>query len=678
MRSIYQVVLALLLLLTPSIVEGQGSALRRGDAQYARGEYYNALQYYNQVVADGFKLDLEYQKKVGHCYYELNNVDEAYNIFSSMEDKLTGYDLYIYASATHKIGYYEGAIDLYKKAKPQNPERVGLIDELIRSCEWAMDNQEFLPVRVNPSKIMTFGQSFGLQFYKDGVVYSSASPEKEGGKIDRQGRNFLSLYYSDLEGDEIKNTRLFSKNLVFEYHVGAISFSPDEKTMYYTKTVRVRGGDNKLKIFSVVFNGQEWVDEIELNINSNEYDNAHPAVTPDGKHLIFVSNRPGGYGGKDLWMAEIKSNRSLTGIRNLGPKINSFGDELFPFVSKDNVLYFSSDGHTGFGGLDLFKSDQVNGNWGSAKNLGQPYNSNKDDFGYVINPKDNNRGFLSTNRVGDGSDVIFYVQEREDEQVTEPTIPTVVVSQPEETLGAEVVEEPVVIEELVVIKEPKVDLSIFPSSLKSYVLSTFNGNLVEGASISMVDSYTGKVVGQSKTDSKGGFTLSIPDQYRQEGQEFEITVSMNEFKNNVVQANIMDLPEIAKGGFQISPVFKDSDLNEISGLTIPFVGMEFSRDGYAILDQIAAYLLNNPQVVIKLNGHTDVRGTMISNLNNSQSISEKAENYLLSKGVSSDNLIPRGYGERYIINKCRRGKLCDESEHLENRRVEIVVWRINN
>lgn len=675
MRSIYQVVLALLLLLTPVVMEGQGSALRRGDAQYNRGEFYNALQYYNQVIADGYKLDQEYQIKVGHCYYQLNNVDEAYAIFSELEDKLTGYDLYIYASTTHKIGYYVGAIDLYKKAKPQNPERVGLIDELIRSCEWAMDNQMFLPVRVNPSKIMTFGQSFGLQYYKDGVVYSSASPEKEGGKIDRQGRNFLSLYYSDLDGDEIKNTRLFSKKLVFEYHVGAISFSPDEKTMYYTKTVRVRGGDNKLKIFSVVFDGQDWVDEVDLNINSSDYDNAHPAVTPDGKYLVFVSNRPGGYGGKDLWMAEIKSNRTLTGIRNLGPKVNSFGDELFPFVGKDNTLYFSSDGHTGFGGLDLFKSDYVNGNWGEAKNLGQPYNSNRDDFGYVINPNDNQRGFLSSNRVGDGSDAIFYVQEREEEKEEEEdsSIPIAgIVYQPEEVLEEEVIEEPIVIE------EPKVDLSIFPSSLKSYVLSTLNGNLLEGASISLVDSYTGRVVGRSKTDSKGSFLLSIPDEYRQEGQEFKITVSKDDFRDNVVQVNIMEVPEIAKGGFQLSPIFKDQDLNEISGLIIPYVGLEFSVDGYAMLDQVAAYLLNNPQVVIKLNGHTDARGTMITNLNNSQSISEKAENYLLSKGVSSENLISRGYGERYLVNKCGRGKLCDESEHLENRRVEVVVWRTGN
>ena len=378
-------------------------------------------------------------------------------------------------------------------------------------------------------------------------------------------------------------------------------------------------------------------------------------------------------------MAEIKSNRTLTAVRNLGPKINSFGDEQFPFVSKDNILYFSSDGHIGFGGLDLFMSEQQNGGWGTAKNLGQPYNSNRDDFGYVIDPNDENKGFLSTNRVGDGSDVIFYVRERDDEKEVESTIPIAgVIEDPVRIVGEEVVIEPVVDEKPTVIEERKVDLSIFPSSLKSYVLSTLNGTLVEGASISVKDSKTGKEVAKTKSDKKGGFLVAIPDLYRQEGQEFTITVSMDEFKDNVVQANIMELPEIAKGGFQISPIFKDPDLNEISGLVIPYVGMEFSGNGYALLDQIAAYLLNNPQVVIKLNGHTEARGSMISNLNNSQSISEKAESYLIAKGVSSSSLIPRGYGERYLINKCKRGKLCNESEHLENRRVEIVVWRIEN
>ena len=682
MKSIRTVILTLFFILLPLVLEAQGAFLRRGDTQYNRGEYYKALQFYNQATEGGFKLSRDYQLKVAHCYYELNNVDEAWSILNEHEDALRGYDLFLYASATHGIGFYEGAIDLYQRAKPENPDRIGFIDELIRSCEWAMKHDEFLPVRVNPSKIMTFGQSFGLQFYKDGIVYSSASPEGEAKRTDRQGRNFLSLYYSDLEGDEITNTRLFSKNLVFDFHVGAISFSPDEKTMYYTKTVRVRGGDNKLKIFSVIFDGEDWVDEVDLNINSNDFDNAHPAVTPDGNHLIFVSNRPGGYGGKDLWIADIRPNRTLSNVRNLGPKINSFADEIFPFVSQDNTLYFSSDGHIGFGGLDLFKSEYKNNSWSTATNLGQPYNSYKDDFGYVIDPNDNTKGFLSTNRIGDGSDVIFYVYTApEPEAIEEEEVVPIaglldedILLPPEMQIIEELKEEEP--EEIIVVEEPKIDLSLFPSSFKSYVVSTFNGNLLENTAITFSDKITGATIFTVRTDNKGSFNIPIPDEYRKEGQEFNISAIKDGFKEVKADINILDIDTYARNGIQLSPIFEESELNEIDGLKIPYVGLNILDQGYSTLDQVAAYLLNNPQVVIKLNGHSDVRGTMMANLNNSQKIAETAKDYLLSKGVSNDNLIARGYGERYLTNRCKRGVVCTESQHLENRRVEIVVWKI--
>lgn len=673
MRPTYHSILIFVMVFLPVLATGQSSMYRRANTQFDRGEYYEALQIFNEIVEDGYELDAASKLKVGHCYYQLNNVDEAFNYFMEQEDKLSGYDLYVYALINHKIGFYEGAIDLYRKARSQNPERQGQIDELIRSCEWAMNNQEFLPVRVNPSSIMTFGQSFGVQYYKDGIVYSSASPEKEGGKKDRQGRNFLSLYYSDLDGDNLKNTRVFSRNLVFDYHVGAISFSPDEKAMYYTRTVRVKGGDNKLKIFSVVFDGSDWVDDIDLNINSNDYDNAHPAVTPDGKSLIFVSNRPGGYGGKDLWMADIKPNRTLTNVRNLGPKINSFGDELFPFVSTDNILYFSSDGHVGFGGLDLYRSKNENGVWSAAENMMQPFNSYKDDFGYVINPKDKNRGFLSTNRTGEGNDGIFYVQYREEESEPEPKSAAPVIG-----LMPETVVDTVTIPEVVPVEEVKVDLSIFPDSFASVVTSSFNGNAIQGANIILTDPVTGNQIGVIASGSNGRFEVPIPDAYRKEGQDIHIAVSKDEFKTYTLDANIMELKEVGKAGILLAPIFKEPDLNEISGLVIPYEGKTITADGYRKLDQVAAYLLNNPQVVIKLNGHTDARGNMITNLNTSQTIAEAAGKYLESKGVPEANYIPRGYGERYILNKCRRGKLCDEAEHLQNRRIEVVVWRFKN
>ena len=646
---------------------GQKAELKKADALYVRGEYYEALKLYNQVKDLGQTFDLKTQIKVGHCYYNLNNIDTAFEIFYELNEqgKLSGYDLFIYALSAHKFGFYSEAIERYQQVRPQLPDKQSQIDEFIRACEWAEDNKTFDPdrVRVNPSTLLTFGQSFGIQYYDKGVVYSSASEDPAPKKskkeqIDKQGMNFLNLYYSDIDGATGEVTgkgHLFSKNLVFDFHVGAISFTPDNKYLYYTKTVRLKkGGESRLKIYIVTFNGRDWVNEQEISINSNTFDNAHPAVSPDGKLLYFVSNRPGGYGGKDLYVVERKPNGEYGSVRNLGPEVNTFGDEMYPYVSKDNILYFASDGHIGFGGLDLFKSEFVDGEWKNVENMMMPFNSNKDDFGYVINPDNPRFGFISTNRTGNGSnDVIFYVRYSEEEMLKkdEPTH-----SDDDEHLisGAQ---------------------KGFPSSFITKLSSTFNNEIVSGATIVIKDAFTGNIVAQGVSDANGQISLVIPDQYKIKDQEFEITISKSgEFQPKTIISTISEISDFENNGISLTPIFKDKALNELSE-SIPYIGTEITAEGYKVLDKVAAYLLNNKHVVIKLNGHTECRGNKALNLSTSQSMAEKAEKYLIAKGVPSDNIIPRGYGERYLKNRCLRGKVCSEQEHLENRRIDVVVWR---
>jgi hypothetical protein len=423
--------------------------------------------------------------------------------------------------------------------------------------------------------------------------------------------------------------------------------------MYFTKVVRVRGGNNILKLFSVVFDGNDWGNEQELSINSNDFDNAQPAVSPDDQFLYFTSNRPGGYGGKDLYVVERRSNRTYGTPRNLGPKINTFGEEQWPFVAKDNKLYFASDGHIGFGGLDLFEAEFKNGEWSNVQNMMLPFNSPKDDFGYVINPKNPKQGFISSNRLSDGSiDAIFYVLPREVEVVKpEPVV------EPDTT-------------------EAKVDLIIFPRAFSTMLTSTFNGEVVDGADVIINDAYTGALITKGISGSDGKVNIVIPDEYRKEGQEFEIIISKGAgFTEKRMVVNIMELEEIGKGGIALTPIFSDAGLNELSEMVIPYVGTTITADGYKVLDRLAAFLMNNKHVVIKLNGLTDARGNRLTNLQTSQSLAEKAEEYLRTKGIPDENIIPRSYGERYLRNNCGRGKLCTEEQHLENRRIEVAVWR---
>ncbi|MFT3738956.1 MAG: OmpA family protein [Breznakibacter sp.] len=659
----------------------QKADLKKANNFLTKGEYFKAMEIYELAQKTGLKLDLEAKKKLARCYYELNKVEKAFNLYTEINEtkELTGDDVFLYARTLHRFGFYSeegGAIEYYQKSLKHGANPI-VVNELIKGCQWAMENEIYMPgVVVNPSTLETYGQSFGVQYYKNGLVYSSALESKSGKNLDKQGLSFLNLYISDIdENGELKpGKRLFSENLVFDFHVGAISFTSDYNTMYLTRSVLAKGGRNVMKIFSVQFDGKQWGKPMELPINSNDYDCAMPAVSPDDKYLYFVSNKKAdSYGGKDIFVAEIKRNNTFGEVKNLGPDVNTFGDEVFPVISKNNVLYFSSDGHYGFGGLDLFSSEFINGKWTNVKNMLKPYNSNYDDFCYVIDPNDKTRGFLSTNNFGSNeSDVIFYVRPRTVEKDTKAADEERVVAGLEMLRTADSEKQPVVETK----PGPEPQIVGLPNQLSSLLTSTFNGTSIGGATVVLKETVTGKVIGQAVSDDNGRFSISIPDEYRKEDLEFELEVFKgDEFKPKKMVLNIQEFEDLKKSGIALTPIFNDAVLDDIGGMVIPYVGNEITAEGYKILDRLAAYLLSNPSIVIKLNGHTDARGNRYINLTVSQQVAEKAEMYLKTKGVPDENMIPRGYAERYLINKCKRGKYCTEQEHLQNRRVEVVVWK---
>jgi tetratricopeptide (TPR) repeat protein/flagellar motor protein MotB len=675
--------LILLFFLISNAVMGQSRQVRRGNNFFEDGEYFKALEMFEEARDAGEELSIQTQIRIANCYYELNNIDEAFELFMELESHLKGQDLFTYASATHGFGFYQGAIDLYNECLDKGIGNPAQIRELIRSCEWALENETFVTdYLVNPSELLTFGQSFGIQYYKNGVVYSSSSGDSD--EVDRYGKEFLNLYYSPIQDGEIQDQRLFSENLVFDYHVGAIAFTTDEKTMYYTRAVRVRGGESRIKIFQVTYNGSEWGNEEELSINSDNYDCAYPAVTPDDKYLLFASNMKGGHGGTDLYIVERRPNGRFGQPQNLGSRINTFGNERFPFVSDSYDLYFASDGHLGFGGLDVFKAVHQGGtSWSEVENMMKPFNSNKDDFGYVIDPNDPEQGFLSSDRIGNGgTDVIFYVEPRSEEESEESAgeeaemVPMGGLLYDE---SGEVVTQEKEQPEPEPKPEPETDLSQFPDAFSTVVNSTFNGTSIDGAMIVVKDNSTGQIVVEGTTDRNGKIHLIIPDEFRKEGQTFEISINKgDDFNGKSMVVDIMELEQIAQNGIALTPVFDDVVLDDIGTMVIPYRGENITSEGQKVLDKLSAYLTNNPNVVVKLNAHTEARGNKYNNLLISQKVAEKAEEYLMERGIDDRNMIPRGYGERYLLNNCRRGKLCDESKHLENRRIEVVVWKMLN
>ena len=266
----------------------------------------------------------------------------------------------------------------------------------------------------NTSRINTDKLEFSPVFYENGIVYVSS--RHKSGPIDKKiGESFFELYYAETDMDGMPgDPQNFSLQINSQVHEGPVSFDRFADVMYFTRSNSKRGitkanssGKVGLKIYEAKRGTYDWQDVKELPFNSDEYSCVHPSFSSPDNTLYFASNMPGGYGGYDLYMVEKKADTWSKPI-NLGPEINSSANEVFPFIHESGTLFFSSDGHQGYGGLDMFKIDISDQTWGKVVNLGLPFNSPKDDLGFILNPE-GTRGYFSSNRSGGlGEDDIYH------------------------------------------------------------------------------------------------------------------------------------------------------------------------------------------------------------------------------------------------------------------------------
>ncbi len=658
---------------------GQKKEIRKAKAAFNEEDWYHCTVYYDQAVELGATLGLDDQKRVARSRFELNQVSRAYDIYSSIEDNLTDEDIFIYAKTLHRFGLYEMAIEWYDKAKKAGAVggKVMQVNDMIASCRWALAN-EFSTVKgvvVNPDlSILSVSVSFGIQVYGDKIVYSYA-PENSD-KVDKNGYAFLNLYTQDfVDGKVLEGTpKVFSPNLRSEYHVGAIAFTSDKKHIFITKTVYV-DKEPRIKIFVADFDGNDWVNERVVEFDSDDYDFAHPAVSPDDKYLYFVSNMPDhtkiygkdvkNYGGKDIYRAEFSSDvNHFKKVENLGTEVNTYGDEVYPVVNPDGKLYFSSDTRNGFGGLDIFCSEYVDGKWQNTRNMLKQFNGAGDDFYYLQFSADKPDGFLSRYDFDNNRDMFMDVKTFEvstDEMAELPPVfgaenlaPTVDAGDISPMAEAEKVE--------------SMDFSV-------KITSTYNNEIIGGARLAMNDEETDSEFASGLSGSDGVVTVSVPLAKVTNGREVIIEVKKEGYNEKTIQATEDELVDIAKAGIKLTPIFNDAVLDDISGMVIAY-DQTLNDAAKQTLDKLAGYLINAPQVTVKLNAHTEAKGNRYNNLSVSQKMADAAKDYLVSKGVNSSQLIPRGYGERYLLNRCHRGVFCDAAQHKANRRIEVVVWNV--
>lgn len=531
----------------------------------------------------------------------------------------------------------------------------------------------------------------------------------------------------------------FSRSLNTRYHEGPATFSADGTRIIFTRNNFNDGrskessqGINKLKLYTAEQQNGAWVNVEELPFNNDEFSVGHPTLSRDGRILYFASDMPGGLGGSDIYVVERINNR-WTKPTNLGPTINTKGNELFPFVDENGNLYFSSDGKRGLGGLDIFMATMAGTAPQTVEHLDAPLNSPKDDFG-LITDGSRQAGYFSTNRLDGSDDILRFVRQSSLYGCRDLTV-RVYDTETDEPLDSVVVDvkgrrEGTVDQQLVTDRNGLIRICLptdsdflLTASHDGYVNSTVgfsNRDLIDDQpsrlemgltkpTVVMDTIYTAKPGSPAEvatlTRSRiRGIILGERDQKPIEG----VTVSLRNECNKTVQSVVtgsdgrytFDLDEgcdytlvtnkptygtstskIKKLPKKSKPKLVAADVRLFRvGEVIPLDNIYYDLDKFSIradasreLDKLVSTLRRYPSLVIEIRSHTDSRGDATYNRDLSSRRARSVADYLVSKGITRKRISSRGMGESMLLNSCTDGVICTEEEHQRNRRTDFKV-----
>lgn len=591
------------LLLTAVAAGCRTPKLSEADAQFQRGEYYDASVTYKKVYNKLRKKEERPQRgevafKMGRCYRLLNMSARASAAFQNAlryeyPDSTTHFML---AQALHADGKYAAALRSYDKYLEFCPD-----DSLAINCAEGCRTAQEIRARgsryvVKQAKLFNSRRADFCPMYLgtdcDQIYYTSTTEKATGDKKSEiTGMKNADVFFSKKnEKGEWERPEPVEGELNTEFDEGIVAFSPDAQTMYLTKARRELNAPTSVEIYTSTRSDAKWSAPVKFEITADTLSTfGHPAVSPDGEYLYFVSDMPGGYGGKDIWRISLKERQGS--LVNLGPDINTEGNDDFPYVRSDGSLYFSSDGHPGMGGLDIFRAtavgDPADLRW-KVENMGFPINSTGDDFGITFGKGED--GFFSSNR-GDarGYDHIYSFE-------YDPVRITI------EGLVMDKDEEPV--------KNAIIRIVGNDGSNQKEVArddGSFSFALQRGVKYVML------------AGAKG---------YLNQKQEFASDSTMED-ANYWVE---FILPSISKPSV-VENIFYDYDKADLR------------PESKTALNELIAVLHDNPNVTIEMASHTDRWGSDAYNINLSERRAKSVVDYLVENGISRDRLQPHGYGK---------------------------------
>ena len=629
-------------------MQAQEAKMAKGVAQYNDLAYVDATQTYLKVANKGYKSKELFQK-LGDSYYFNANLKEANKWYAELFNlnELVENEYYYRYSQTLK------AIEDYKKSDQILDKFHELSVNDIRGNLYNQqkDYKKIIDANSGRYEIKTTGintsqSDYGTAFFGDKVVFSTSRDSTGVVKIQTKWTNqaFTNFYVLDRTDDnDLANPKRFSKVINSKFHEDTPVFTKDLKTVYFTRnnfTDGKVGKDDKqiinLKLYKAVLKDGKWENVVELPFNNDSYSVAHPALSPDEKTLYFASNMPGTNGQSDIFRVSILGDNQYSKPENLSGGINTEGRETFPFITKDNELYFASDGHQGLGGLDVFitkiKSD---GTIGKIVNLGAPINGPMDDFAFIID-NTTRKGYFSSNRAGGkGKDDIYSFIENK------PLI-----------LDCE-------------------------SELTGIVTDRETGNILPGSLVFLFDEKF-NLVSKMTADDRAAykFMVSCGEKYYVRAEEIDydtneqsVIISESEAKKYVPLAITKKIKEIKTG----------TDLAKTLNIKMIYFDLDkfnIRKDAEADLAKIVEIMKEYPTMRVDVRSHTDSRQTNAYNDRLSNARAKSTIAWLVKNGIQKERLSGKGYGEVQLVNRCADDVDCSEEEHQLNRRSEFIILRM--
>ena len=720
---------------------GQKGKLNRANREYKLLNFQKAIALYLEVL-DKAEND-EAKINLADAYRKIGNTAESefwYGQIVHLPDAKPVYKLY-YGQALQANNKCELAKEWFQSYSKDVPDDwrgrlLALTCEKDKLRHLNTSRSKFYEIQALPFN--TKYDDFSPTTYKDGLVFASERDEGSWKKRTHTwtGNPFLEVFFTKvdtLDADNFeftyeKNPDKYDKQINTKYHDGPVCFSRDYKKVFFTRNNIFEGdvsrdddGIVRLKIFSGNIEGGKWNDLQGFPFNSDEYSVAHPAVTPDGNTMYFASDMPGGFGGMDLYVTSFGDGQ-WSPPTNLGPRINTEGNEIFPYYHISGKIFFSSDGQLGLGGLDIYYVKDMGGSYGPVINMGGPLNSNADDFGVSLNDNETFGYFSSDREGGVGNDDIYSFKLNivdvdvlvYDENTGKPLSNAAVYDACSEITyktGAD---------GIITIQMPTKSCCTFSASMSSYddnskeictrkkkpgdrMLAKIP--LSKPLEFALIGVVTNKETGEpladvtvtlgnncendpitATTDQAGNYKFILDQDCC-----FRVKAEKENYLADNIKKNICTkgkkVSEVFVQDLMLTPYVEDPNMIFADGnganatsttFIIEHVYYDFDKyyireESFTPLDEIVQIMTDNPTIIVEIGSHTDARGSDRYNKYLSKKRAKSVVDYLIAKGIETNRLTYVGYGETQPTNDCINEIQCDEEDHQRNRRTEFRV-----